>query len=101
METLVKKTIQEKKLQLPFSAVTGLIETLKPREWLILREWLDEKLAQREDAMMFANPRIMREIHQAISEYHAGKYVTTKKLRNPQRKKSRQNGRLSSDLYNR
>lgn len=91
METLEKKTVREKKLQLPFSAVTGLIETLKPREWLILREWLDEKLAQREDALMLKNPRIMREIRQAQSEYHAGKYVTTKTLRSPQRKKSRQN----------
>jgi hypothetical protein len=91
METLAKKSIQEKKLQLPFSAVTGLIETLKPREWLLLREWLDEKLAQREDALMLSNPSIMREIHQAMSEYHAGKYVTTKKLQKQQRKKTRQN----------
>lgn len=91
METLEKKTNREKKLQLPFSAVTGLIEALEPREWLILREWLDEKLAQREDALMLKNPRIMREIHQAISEYHAGKYVTTKKLREQRRKKRRQN----------
>ena len=90
METSAKKTIQEKKLQLPFSAVTELIEKLKPREWLILREWLDEKLAQREDALMLNNSRIMREIRQAQSEYHMGKYVTAKKLRGQLHKKNRQ-----------
>lgn len=91
MEILAKKTIREKKLQLPFSAVTGLIETLKPREWLILREWLDEKLAQREDTLMLNNSRLMREIRQAQSEYHAGKFVTTKKLRGQRLKTNRQN----------
>jgi len=91
METLAKKNIREKKLQLPFSAVTGLIETLKPREWLILREWLDEKLAQSEDTLMLNNSRIMREIRQAQSEYHMGKYVTTKKLREQLRQTNGQN----------
>lgn len=90
MESLVKK-MHEKKLQLPFSAVTGLIETLKPREWLILRDWLDEKLAQREDALMLANPRIMREIRRAQSEYRTGKYVTAKRLRGQLHKTNRQN----------
>lgn len=91
METLVKKTVREKKLQLPLSAVTGLIETLKPREWLILREWLDEKLAQREDTLMLNNSRIMREIRQAQSEYRTGKYVTTKRLRGQLLKTNKQN----------
>jgi hypothetical protein len=91
MGTLEKRTIREKKLQLPFSAITSLIETLKPREWQILHEWLDEKLAHREDALMLNNPRIMREIRQAQSEYKAGKYVTGRELRKHLRKNSKHN----------
>ena len=81
----------EKQVQLPFSAVTGLIEQLKPREWLLLREWLDEKLAEREDDLMLANPRIMGEIHAALAEYRAGQYVTAKELRASLSKKARRN----------
>jgi hypothetical protein len=65
-----------KNLQVPFSAITALIEKLEPRDWLMLREWLDEKLAEREDEAMLKNSRVMREIHDALAEYRAGNYVT-------------------------
>jgi len=82
---------REKQLQLPFSAITGLIEKLRPSDWLKLREWLDEKLAEKEDILMLQNPRIMREIHQALSAYRAGKYTPLKKLRDKPAKKNKQN----------
>lgn len=63
---------RQKNLQVPFSAVTGLIEKLEPRDWLMLREWLDEKLAEREDELMLKTPRVMREIRKALTEYRAG-----------------------------
>ena len=72
---------RQKSLRVPFSAVTGLIEKLEPRDWLMLREWLDEKLAEREDELMLKNPRVMREIREALTEYRAGNYVTPKTLR--------------------
>ncbi len=80
--------VREKNLRVPFSAVTGLIEKLEPSEWLMLREWLDEKLAEREDELMLKNPRVMREIREALSEYRAGNHVTAKALRASLHKKS-------------
>ena len=76
---------RERQLQVPFSAITGLIETLEPRDWLLLREWLDEKL-EREDVLMLDNPRVMREIHEALAEYRAGQYVTVQELRTSSRR---------------
>lgn len=73
--------VREKKLQVPFSALTELIGTLDPHDWLMLREWLDEKLAEREDQLMLKNPRVMREAREALGEYRAGKFVTSKELR--------------------
>ncbi len=81
----------EKQLQVPLSAVTGLIEKLKPSDWLLLRQWLDEKLAEREDELMLKNPRIMREIRESQAEYKAGNYVSAKALRTSLGKKSRRN----------
>ena len=78
---------RQKNLQVPFSAVTGLIEKLEPRDWLILREWLDEKLAEREDDLMLKNPRVMREVREALAEYAAGNFSTAKELRAALRKK--------------
>ncbi len=80
---------KEKKLSVPLSAVTGLIESMEPRDWLVLREWLDEKLAEREDELMLRNPRIRREIHEALAEYQAGKFLSVRELRSSIRKKSR------------
>jgi hypothetical protein len=80
---------REKHLQVPFSALVGMLEKLEPKDWLLLREWLDEKLAEREDKLMLANPRVMREIHEAMAEYRAEKYVTAKELRSSLHKKSR------------
>ena len=61
---------------LPLSALTGLIEQLQTQDLLRLREWLlDEKLAEYEDELMLANPRIMAEIREARMEYEAGEYV--------------------------
>ena len=40
-----------------------------------MRQWLDEKLAEYEDELMLANPRIMAEIREARMEYEAGEYV--------------------------
>lgn len=79
---------REKNLQVPFSAITALIEKLRPEDWLILREWLDERLAEREDELMLKNPRVMREIHAALAEYRAGNYVTLDELKSSLRKKN-------------
>ncbi len=79
---------REKRLQVPFSAVTGLIEKLEPRDWLLLRDWLDERLAQREDELMIENPRVMREIHEALAEYRSGKHLTVRELKSSLGKKS-------------
>ena len=57
-----------------FSKLTRLMEQLQPEDMLRLREWLDEKLAEYEDELMLANPRIMA-IREARMEYEAGEYV--------------------------
>ena len=57
------------------SKLTRLMERLRPEDMLRLREWLDEKLAEYEDELMLANPRIMAEIREARMEYEAGEYV--------------------------
>jgi hypothetical protein len=57
------------------SKLTRLMERLRPEDMLRLREWLDEKLAEYEDELMLANPRIMAEIREAQMEYEAGEYV--------------------------
>jgi hypothetical protein len=62
-------------LKVPFSALTRLMEQLQPEDMLRLRQWLDEKLAEYEDELMLANPRIMAEIREARMEYEAGEYV--------------------------
>ncbi len=62
-------------LKVPFSALTRLMERLQPEDMLRLRQWLDEKLAEYEDELMLANPRIMAEIREARMEYEAGDYV--------------------------
>jgi hypothetical protein len=62
-------------LKVPFSALTRLMERLRPEDMLRLRQWLDEKLAEYEDELMLANPRIMAEIREARMEYEAGEYV--------------------------
>jgi hypothetical protein len=69
--------INERDIQLkvPFSAFTRLMEQLQPEDVLRLRQWLDEKLAEYEDELMLANPRIMVEIREALVEYEAGEYV--------------------------
>ena len=69
--------INEKNIQLkvPFSTITRLMEQLKPEDMLRLRQWLDEKLAEYEDELMLANPRIMAEIREARMEYEAGEYM--------------------------
>jgi len=82
---------REKHLQIPFSAITGLIEKLNPTDWLKLREWLDEKLAAQEDILMLRNPRTMRDIHQALSEYRQGEFIMLKDLQAKSRKKIKQN----------
>ncbi len=48
---------------------------------LVLREWLDEKLAEHEDELMLANQQIMSEIREARAEYAAGDHVTLEELR--------------------
>ena len=70
--------VDEKDIQLkvPFSTLTRLVEQLQPEDMLRLRQWLDEKLAEYEDELMLANPRIMAEIREARMEYEAGEYVT-------------------------
>jgi hypothetical protein len=40
----------------------------------------DEKLAEYEDELMLANPRIMAEIREARMEYEAGEYVKLDEL---------------------
>ena len=72
---------RQKQLTVPFSAITELLEKLDPRDWLLLREWLDEKLAEHEDELMLKNSRIMREVREALEEYQAGKHVTLEELR--------------------
>jgi hypothetical protein len=67
-------------LKVPFSALTGLMEQLQPADLLRLREWLDEKLAEYEDELMLANPRIMAEIRDTRVEYEAGEYVKLDEL---------------------
>ena len=62
-------------LKVPSSALTRLMEQLRPQDMLRLRQWLDEKLAEYEDELMLANPRIMTEIREARMEYEAGEYV--------------------------
>ena len=57
------------------SKLTRLMERLRPEDMLRLREWLDEKLAEYEDELMLANPRIMAEIREARMEYEAGEYA--------------------------
>ena len=57
------------------SKLTRLMERLRPEDMLRLRQWLDEKLAEYEDELMLANPRIMAEIREAQMEYEAGEYV--------------------------
>jgi hypothetical protein len=68
--------INERDIQLkvPFSALMRLMEQLQPQDMLQLRQWLDEKLAEYEDELMLANPRIMAEIREARVEYEAGEY---------------------------
>ena len=68
-------------LTVPFSALTRLMEQLQPEDMLRLRQWLDEKLAEYEDELMLANPRIMAEIREARMEYEAGEYVRLDELR--------------------
>jgi hypothetical protein len=58
-----------------FSKLTRLVEQLRPEDMLRLRQWLDEKLAEYEDELMLAKPRIMAEIREARMEYEAGGYV--------------------------
>jgi len=60
-------------LKVPSSALTRLMEQLQPEDMLRLRQWLDEKLAEYEDELMLANPRIMAEIREARMEYEAGR----------------------------
>ncbi|MDH4138521.1 MAG: hypothetical protein OEW09_17645 [Anaerolineae bacterium] len=69
--------INEKDIQLkvPFSTLTRLVEQLQPEDMLRLRQWLDEKLAEYENELMLANPRIMAEIQKARMEHEAGEYV--------------------------
>jgi hypothetical protein len=62
-------------LKVPFSALTRLMEQLQPEDMLRLRQWLGEKLAEYEDELMLANPRIMAEVREALMEYEAGEYV--------------------------
>jgi len=62
-------------IKMPFSTLTRLMEQLQPQDMLRLREWLDEKLAEYEDELMLANPRIMAEIREARMEYEAGESV--------------------------
>ena len=62
-------------LKVPFSTLIRLMEQLQPADRLRLRQWLDEKLAEYEDELMLANPRIMAEIREARIEYEAGEYV--------------------------
>ncbi len=75
--------IDERDIQLkvPFSALIGLMEQLQPQDMLRLRLWLDEKLAEYEDELMLANPRIMAEIREAWMEYETGEYVKLDELR--------------------
>lgn len=68
-------------LKIPFSMLTRLVEQLQPEDMLRLREWLDEKLAEYEDELMLANPRIMAEIREARMEYETGEYVKLDELR--------------------
>jgi len=67
-------------LKVSFSAFKRLIEQLQPEDMLRLRQWLDEKLAEYEDELMLANPRIMAEIREARMEYEAGEYVKLDEL---------------------
>jgi len=67
-------------LKVSFSAFKRLIEQLQPEDILRLRQWLDEKLAEYEDELMLANPRIMAEIREARMEYEAGEYVKLDEL---------------------
>jgi len=67
-------------IKMPFSTLTRLIEQLQPEDMLRLRVWLDEKLAEYEDELMLASPRIMAEIREARIEYEAGEYVKLDKL---------------------
>jgi hypothetical protein len=73
-------TERDIQLKVSFSAFTRLIEQLQPEDMLRLREWLDEKLAEYEDELMLANPRIMTEIREARMEYEAGEYVKLDEL---------------------
>jgi uncharacterized protein YPO0396 len=78
----MKAMVNERDIQLkvPFSAFTRLMEQLQPEDMLRLRQWLDEKLAEYEDELMLANPRIMAEIREARMEYEAGEYVKLDEL---------------------
>jgi len=75
--------MQDKQLELkiPFSTLISLVEQLELEDALTLRTRLDEMLAQREDALMLSNPQVMAEIHEALTEYKAGAYVTLPKLK--------------------
>lgn len=56
------------------------MDRLEPEDMLKLRELLDEKLFEYEDALMLANPPIMAEIREARVEYEAGDYITLQEL---------------------
>ncbi len=74
---------QDKQLEfkITFSTLINLVEQLELEDALVLRDRLDEMLAQREDALMLSNPQVMAEIHEALVEYKAGEYVTLPKLK--------------------
>lgn len=71
---------KELHLTLPFSTLTEIVGQLSPEDMWMLREWLDEKLAEYEDELMLRNPRIMAEIREAQAEYEAGNYVSLEEL---------------------
>lgn len=77
---MVKVKEMEVQLKIPFSTLISLMEQLELEDMLKLRELLDEKLFEYEDALMLANPQIMAEIREARAEYEAGDYITLQEL---------------------
>ena len=64
------------KLSIPFESLLESIHDLAPEDKLRLWELLNQELAQLEEELLEANPRIQAELREARAAYAAGQYVT-------------------------
>ena len=71
---------RELHLTLPLSTLTQPVEQLSAEDMWVLREWLNDRLAEREDELMLSNPEIMAQIREAQAEYEAGDYAAPEEL---------------------